>query len=262
MFDTGRTVTVGDATLFVAEAGRSDGTPIVLLHGGLRSRRDFEPLAEYLAKDFRLVAIDSRGHGRSTIGDVPMTYHQLAEDVTSVLGQLGLDEAGIIGHSDGAIVALRLASSGAIKPRFVVAVAARWRLSDTDPIRDICRGMTADTWRGMFTSQVQCYETENPAPDFDRLYNATTAMWLDDGDKSYPGASISSISSPLLVVHGDDDALVSRALAFELADQVDGSRMLNLPFSSHTLLEDTPTDVLPALTKFIQGAPKTIPGNG
>ena len=45
MFDTGKTVTAGDVALFVSEAGRLDGQRIVLLHGGLGSRADFEPLA-------------------------------------------------------------------------------------------------------------------------------------------------------------------------------------------------------------------------
>ncbi|MFT3689311.1 alpha/beta fold hydrolase [Paenirhodobacter sp.] len=246
MFDNGKTVTVGDAALFVAEAGRADGAPIVLLHGGLGSRNDFLPLAAHLAADHRLIALDSRGHGRSTLGSDPLSYHRLEQDVVAVLGELGLSGAGIIGHSDGGIVALRVAASG--RPRCVVAVGAHWQLPDDDPVREIYRGITVEDWRGMFPDQVHRYETENPEPDFTRLFSATTAMWLGT---DYPGASVREITCPLLVIRGDDDFLVSRRQGVDLAEQVTGARLLNLPFAGHTVLEENPGDVLPALRAFL-----------
>lgn len=251
MFDIGNTVIAGDAALFVSEAGKADGEPIVLLHGGLGSRNDFLPLAKHLAVDFRLIAIDTRGHGRSTLGSAPLTYHQLEQDAAAILAELGLKNTGIIGHSDGGIVALRLAASGAIQPRFVVAVGAHWQMPADDPTRKIYQGITVDEWRGMFAQQVQTYEAENPGPDFAKLFDATKAMWLSNDDKAYPGASVRLIASPLLVVHGDEDFLVSRCQAFELTEQVEGARLLNLPFASHTVLEDSPEDVLPAFKAFI-----------
>lgn len=250
MFDIGKTVTAGDVALFVSQTGKADGEPIVLLHGGLGNRNDFLPLAKHLAADFRLVAIDSRGHGRSTLGGFPLTYHQLEQDAAAVLAELGLTGAGIIGHSDGGIVALRLAASGIVQPRFVVAVGTHWQMPADEPTREIYQGISVEEWRGMFAEQVQTYEVENPAPDFVRLFDATKTMWLGSDDHAYPSASVQSISTPLLVVHGDEDFLVSRAQAFELVEQVEGARLLNLPFASHTVLEDSPEDVLPSLRSF------------
>lgn len=74
MFASGNFVPVGDTNLFVSEAGNPTGRIIVLLHGGWQSRLDFIPIAKLLAEDYRLIAIDTRGHGRSGIGTVPMTY--------------------------------------------------------------------------------------------------------------------------------------------------------------------------------------------
>ncbi|ARW11516.1 alpha/beta fold hydrolase [Acetobacter ascendens] len=65
MFDSGNFVSVGDTNLFVSEVGNPAGRVIVLLHGGLQSRLDFIPIAKHLAEDYRLIAIDTRGHGRS-----------------------------------------------------------------------------------------------------------------------------------------------------------------------------------------------------
>lgn len=260
MFDIGKTITKGDAVLFVSEGGRADGEPIILLHGGLGSRHDFLPLAANLAADYRLVAIDTRGHGRSTLGHAPLTYSQVEQDTASVMAELGLKNAGIIGHSDGGIVALCLAASGAVHPRFVVAVGAHWQMPEDEPTRQIYQSITVDDWRGMFADQVQSYEAENPAPDFARLFDATLSMWLGSDEKAYPGQSVRSITCPLLVVRGDDDFLVSRRQGFDLVEQVEGARLLNLPFAAHTVLEDSPEDVLPALKAFFSSISKSDEG--
>lgn len=254
MFDKGQIISVGDTGLFVSVAGRDDGIPLVLLHGGLRSRADFGPLAAQLGAEFRLVAIDSRGHGRSGLGQRPLSYGQMAQDVASVLGQLGLREAGLVGHSDGAVVALRLALSEAVRPAFIVAAGARWQLSADDPIRGICRGLSPEGWTQMFPASVRQYQAENPQPDFAALFTATTRMWLAGDAQAYPGEAVSAITRPLLVIHGDDDPLVSRELAFGLAQRVTGARLLNLPWASHGLFEDCPEDVVPALRMFVRRA--------
>lgn len=256
MFDIGQIVSRGDTSLYVSETGKREGTPIVLLHGGLGSRNDFAPLAKGLAADFRLIAIDSRGHGRSPLGNAPLTYHQLEQDIAVVLTELGLVDAGIIGHSDGGIAALRLGASDAVRPRFIVTVGAHWDMPTDEPTREIYEGITVSEWRDMFQDQVQNYEAENPAPDFAKLFEATKAMWLGSGEHAYPGASVSSITCQLLVIRGDEDFLVTRRQAFELAERVEGARLLNLPFASHTVLEDSPEQVLPALKAFIASLAK------
>ena len=254
IFDTGRTLATGDARIFVSEAGNPSGPPIVLLHGGLGSRMDFEPLARLLAPAHRLIALDSRGHGRSTLGRVPLSYRQLADDMTAALQQLGLTEAGIIGHSDGGIVGLRLAAAAILRPRFLIAVGAHWHLPENDPSRGIFGALTLARWREKFPESIRRYEAENPEPDFPRLFAATLAMWMDDGPDSYPGTTVRTISCPLLVIRGDDDFLVSPAQASGLVEQVKGARLLNLPFAGHGLLEDAPEDALPAITRFIAAA--------
>lgn len=251
MFSQGRYHRQADATFFIAEAGNPGGEPVVLLHGGLGSRTDFAPLAAGLAADFRLVAVDSRGHGRSTLGARRLSYRQLADDTAALLGRLGLATAGIIGHSDGGIVALRLAAAGPLRPRFVVTAGAHAGLPPDDPARALYRDITAAGWREMFADAVATYVAENPEPDFDRLFDATRAMWLADDADAYPGDSVRAITAPLLVLHGDDDFLVSRRQACDLADMVGGARLLNLPQAGHTLLADTPDDVIPHLRRFI-----------
>lgn len=260
MFETGFFVDVEGATLFVAEVGRAEGPALLLLHGGLGSRHDFVPLAQHLAADYRLIAVDSRGHGRSTLGLAPLSHALLECDVETVIRSLKLEGCSIIGHSDGGIVGLRLAASGHVNLGSLVAVGAHWCLPESDPTREIYTGVTEDEWRGMFDDQVARYEAENPMPDFARLFAETQRMWLGSDATSYPNDSIDGISCPLLVVHGDEDFLVSRRQAFELSDRVAGARLLNLPFAAHTVLEDQPEAVIPALQAFL-AAVKTESGS-
>ncbi|WP_338421290.1 alpha/beta fold hydrolase [Acetobacter conturbans] len=86
------------------------------------------------------MAFDTRGHGRSAIGTTPLTYRQLQDDCAAVLASLGL-LTGIIGHSDGGIVTLRLAASLAVQPEFVVAVGAHWQLPEDDRARKLYRSL-------------------------------------------------------------------------------------------------------------------------
>ncbi|MFT8720269.1 alpha/beta fold hydrolase [Acetobacter sp.] len=237
MFDSGKFVSVGDTKLFVSEAGNPQGRVIVLLHGGLQSRLDFIPIAKYLAEDYRLIAIDTRGHGRSSIGTVPMTYRQLQDDFTVALTTMGLQKFGIIGHSDGGIVALRLAASRAIHLEFVIAVGAHWVLPENDPARQIYQTITLEKWHEMFGDQISVYNAENPQPDFRKLFTAATHMWLGCDANAYPDASVKNIQCPLLVVHGDDDMLVSRQQAFELTEQVKGASCLTYPLPSTRYLK-------------------------
>ncbi|MFT8898400.1 MAG: alpha/beta hydrolase [Acetobacter sp.] len=218
----------------------------------MQSRLDFIPLAKLLAEDYRLIAIDTRGHGRSGIGTATMTYRQLQNDFSVVLTALGLQKAGIIGHSDGGIVALRLAASHDVQPELVIAVGAHWILPENDPARQLYQTITLEKWSAMFGEQITTYNAENPEPDFGKLFNAAARMWLSCDNDAYPSTSVKDITCPLLVVHGDDDILVSRKQAFELAEHVKGSRLLNLPFASHTLLEDMPERVLAFLLDFMR----------
>lgn len=243
VFDEGESIAANGTTLFMAEVGDRTKPPLVLLHGGLQSRRSFAPLAGHLADAFRLIAIDTRGHGRSRLSDLALSYRQLEDDVATALEVLGLSDAALVGHSDGGIVVLRLAASGAVRPRFAVTIGAHAGLAESDPTRDFYRGLTLEDWYSLFPADIARYEAENPEPDFPRLFEATRAMWLGTGDDAYPGARVRRIEVPLLVIHGDEDFLVSRRHSVELADMVGGSHLLSLPFASHTAHEEEPKQV-------------------
>lgn len=68
------------ASLHYQAGGKADAPVLVLLHGGFGSIDDFAALLPRLQEHFRLIAIDTRGHGRSTLGQAPLSYAQITSN--------------------------------------------------------------------------------------------------------------------------------------------------------------------------------------
>jgi len=86
------------------------GKPLIFLHGNGGSIRSSKAKIEYFKKYFKVIAIDSRGHGKSvdTITK-QLTYVQMANDIKVLLDSLNIDSAFVSGQSDGGILGLLLA---------------------------------------------------------------------------------------------------------------------------------------------------------
>ena len=90
--------------------GRGGGIPLVLLHGG-GSTIDvtFGRVLPALACSHKLIAVEERGHGRSSDREGPYTFEGSADDVAALLEYLEVDQADVFGFSNGASVALQVA---------------------------------------------------------------------------------------------------------------------------------------------------------
>ena len=86
-----------------------DGPPLVLLHGGLVDARFFEPNIGVLAERFHVYTPERRGHGHTPDVDGPITYQVMADDTIAFLDDVVAGPADLVGHSDGAVIALLVA---------------------------------------------------------------------------------------------------------------------------------------------------------
>ncbi|HSP54754.1 MAG TPA: alpha/beta hydrolase [Dehalococcoidia bacterium] len=86
------------------------GTPVVLLHGLSSSCRIWDLTAPLLAREFRVVAVDLRGHGLTDRPDSDYTFAEVCSDLDELLLALGFDRPILVGHSWGAGVALQFAA--------------------------------------------------------------------------------------------------------------------------------------------------------
>jgi pimeloyl-ACP methyl ester carboxylesterase len=98
---------VNGIRLYHVEIG--SGPPVVLLHGGLANSDYFGNQALALARAYRVILVDSRGHGRSTRDGRSFGYDLMADDVVALLDTLRIDKATIVGWSDGANIGLDMA---------------------------------------------------------------------------------------------------------------------------------------------------------
>ena len=93
-----------DIQLHYIEQGQ--GQPLILLHGNGEDSTYFEHQIPYFSKDYRVIAIETRGHGKSPRGEKPFTIKQFAEDLHDFMDGKGIEKAVILGFSDGGNIAL------------------------------------------------------------------------------------------------------------------------------------------------------------
>lgn len=209
-----------------------------------------------LAGRFRLLGIDLRGHGRSTLGKQALTYALYQSDVLAVLRHLGIAAARVLGFSDGGITAYRLAAaSGAgFHVLQLATIGAQWRLLADDPSLPLLQGLTQSDWESMFPDALPYYQANNPRPDFDRLLAQVKALWTNARPGNYPDEEVRRITAPTLLIRGDEDGLCSLHELLELRQRITGSTLLNLPFADHAAHADAPEIVSSILATFFEQA--------
>ncbi len=96
-----------DISLAFYEKGR--GAPLILLHGNGEDSGYFKHQISFFSRSFRVIAVDTRGHGKSPRGTAPFTIRQFAEDLRCFMDDKGIGRANILGFSDGANIAMTFA---------------------------------------------------------------------------------------------------------------------------------------------------------
>lgn len=96
-----------DIQLFYEELG--SGEPMLLLHGNGEEHGYFQHQIEHFSKSHRVIAIDTRGHGKSPMGEKEFSIKQFAQDLDDFMVEMGLEKAIILGFSDGANIAMEFA---------------------------------------------------------------------------------------------------------------------------------------------------------
>ncbi|MBS6475812.1 MAG: alpha/beta fold hydrolase [Clostridiales bacterium] len=93
--------------LYYTENG--EGKPLILLHGNGESGRYFEHQIPFFSRKYRVLALDTRGHGDSPRGNAPFTIAQFAEDLLDFMNEHAIEKAHLLGFSDGGNIALTFA---------------------------------------------------------------------------------------------------------------------------------------------------------
>lgn len=249
---SGEYLDVDGARIYYEVAGKTNGPALLLLHGGFGNMEDFNGVLAGVASKYKIIGIDSRGQGKSTLGSRLLTYEQMQKDVEAVLKQLNIRTVTIVGFSDGGIVAYRLASSSTVNVKRLVAIGTRWHVKNTEPTREMFLAISGESWRAKFPFMYDVYQRLNPDPDFDELAKALVRMWLDPLPSGHPNEAVENIQCPVLIIRGEEDPLVSREAVVELSKLLKKATLFNIPSAGHVAFMDQKKIFMDALNKFLK----------
>lgn len=234
---------VNGVKLYYTSTGQ--GSPVVLLHGGLANSDYWGLQVKALAARHRVITLDSRGHGRSSRDARPFGYDLMADDVVAVLDQLKIPKADIVGWSDGAILGLDLAQRHPTRVGKVFAFAAN---SQTSGVKD---NVDKDpTFAAYIERAGKEYAKLSPTPkEYDAFVEQISHMWASQ--PNWSDADLGKIRTPVLIVDGDRDEAIKRDHTEYLAATIPGAGLLILPNASHFAFLQDPALFNAALLQFL-----------
>lgn len=223
------------------EDGRPDAPPLLLSHPLGADRRIWQPLITPLARSFRVITYDQRGHGASPSPSGPYSIDQLGSDALALLDRLGLERVSFAGVSLGGMVGLWLAAHAPERfERLVVCSASAW-LGDASVWIDRAAIVRDNGTVAIAEGTVHRWVGPHFAEHHPDLIDRLIARFVGTTDEGYAAscealgamdlrADLSRILTPTLVLAGADDAAIP----------VDHARYLaaNISTADLTILED------------------------
>ncbi|MCX6173388.1 MAG: alpha/beta hydrolase [Ignavibacteriales bacterium] len=249
---SGEYLNIDGAKIYYEISGAKDKPVLLVLHGGHGNIEDFNSVLPDIEKEYKIIGIDSRGQGKSTIGTEELTYERIQKDIEHVLEHHKIDNLDIIGFSDGGTVAYRLAALTSLKVKKLITIGSKWNIKNTYPLKESFLRITGESWKIKFPKMFDAYQRLSPEPDFDLLTNNLVKLWLDSGLSGYPNEQVKNITCQLLIVRGDDDHLFALKDVAELSGLVKGSKVLNIPYAGHVAFEDQKEIFLISLNEFLK----------
>jgi pimeloyl-ACP methyl ester carboxylesterase len=222
------------------------GTPVILLHGGLANANYWGELVPTLAPHYQVIVMDSRGHGRSSRDAQPYGYDLMASDVLALMDFLKIDKAALVGWSDGAIIGLDIAIHHPERLSKLFAFAAN---SDPSGVKDVNQSPVFTAFIARAKTE---YEKLSPTPtEYDAFLAQITKMW--ETQPHWTADDLASIKVPTWIVDADHDEAINRDNTLFMADHIPSSGLLIEPQVSHFAFLQDPeqfnTDVLHFLTR-------------
>lgn len=226
--EAGHYVNTGDANIYYEVYG--EGKPIVLLHGGFGYIDGFKKYIPVLSKKYKIIAVATRGYGKSEMGNKKFSYGLLADDVKKVIEKEAKEKAIIIGSSDGAMIAYVVACK---YPEVVSKVVAMGGSLGTSGYSK--EGLD---WLRNFNSE----ELESYRPDFKKimpqperwadLTENLRLMWSTEHILQFD--ELKKIGCPMLLLYGDRDLYCTMGQIAKIYQSIPNAQLAVIPNSSHT----------------------------
>jgi pimeloyl-ACP methyl ester carboxylesterase len=238
-------VEVEGAKIFYATYGKGT-TPVILLHGGLGSGEQFAFQIPALVEGYKVIAIDSRGQGRSTISPkTKLTYAMMARDVLAVMDKLELPSAAMVGWSDGGAIALDLAVNHPKRVSKLFVFGTNYHVNGSKPRK----GPAAKTFNAYAVKCKSDFMKLSKASSYETTVNALLPVWRSPG--GFTKDQMRSIKVPTVIADGDHDEIIFLDHIKEMALLVPNAKLVVFEAASHFALWQDPESFNKALVEFL-----------
>lgn len=190
-----------------------EGQPLLVLHGNGGSIMNAATHYPDLIKKYKVIAIDSRGQGKSTDTDEPLTYDKMASDINELLEQLKIDSVLIWGYSDGAILGIILGKDYPKKVKKVLAFGPNIQPDSS----------AVFPWAINYTNK-SISKSKDPK---DKRLNELMRDY-----PNIPFTELSKIKAPVLIMGGDRDVIRPEHL-LKIFQNIPNSQLCILPGATH-----------------------------
>lgn len=221
----GQTVELNGIQLYYEVHG--EGFPLILVHGGLGNVDYWSNQIPVFAETYQVIALDSRGHGRSTFNETPISYEVMGNDILALMDHLEIDKADLVGWSDGGILGLELAIKHPERMNRIVAYAANYTPAGVR--LDIGTSVKFNEYIAIAAAD---YQKLSPAPEKWNAFLANIGnMWATE--PNYSKAQLEGITTPILILDGGQEEAIDLAQTLEMAELIPGAELVLIAGTGH-----------------------------
>lgn len=225
--------------IYYEDAG--SGEPLLLLHNFFNTADSWKPYVEAYAKQFRTIAIDMMGHGRSDIykkGDLNFMHRDYAIIVLALIDSLKLSNINAIGGSSGGTTLLHLNTMQPERFKSVITIGPQIYFSNADrewiakegPDNSLKHSDFICCFDLKFTEWATEQHGSEKAKFLGKQFLQNTKLY---GDPAFTPDVLSTIKARWLIVHGDNDEPSPVQQAFEMFESIPNRYLWIIPNGGH-----------------------------
>lgn len=238
-----------------------EGHPLILLHGGFASARFQWGLhIPVFSKEFRVIAPDCRGQGKTDNPDGHFSYRLMADDIVGLINELNLERPFICGYSDGGQIVLEIGIRYPDVAGALIAGGALVELSDyylngmkamgVDGPGEVDIGRLGEAFPEFVAAASQVHAAVYGEEYWKVLLVNISKMWANPNE--FPGDRVTGIRAPTLVIQGDRDEVIPLEDAMTLYRKIPGSELAIVPNADHGSLMSQPEVYCSIITDFLK----------
>jgi pimeloyl-ACP methyl ester carboxylesterase len=218
---------------------KGTGFPLILLHGNGEDCGYFVHQMEPFAKHFRVIAIDTRGHGQTPRGEASFSIRQFAEDLLDFMNLHQIEKAHILGFSDGGNIAMVFALMHPERVEKLILNGANLNASG------VKRKVQIPIEIGYRIAKL--FATKSPAA----IKNAEM-LGLMVNDPNVKAEELSCIQNPTLVIAGEKD-MIKDSHTRLIAKSIPGAMLSIIP-GNHFIANKNPDTFNEVVLRFLLGS--------